>query len=99
MRGDDPALVERLESFLIGELVISAITLGELEHGWQAGFGAVMAGLSRPKRRTYDRQIAGHARSLGVPVVTSDQAGFWDIEGLIVESWTQNKEGFRSRAG
>lgn len=117
MRGDDPALVERLESFLIGELVISAITLGELEHGWQAGFGdraaaepflklvpvlpfdgsaaagfgTVMAGLSRPKRRTYDRQIAGHARALGIPVVTSDQTGFRDIEGLIVESWAKRR--------
>jgi tRNA(fMet)-specific endonuclease VapC len=113
MRGDDVALIERLEGFLVGELVISAITLGELEHGWHsgfgdraaaepflaliptlpfdaaaaAGFGAVMAGLPRPKRRTYDRQIAGHALSLGLPVVTSDLRGFADVRGLVVEAW------------
>lgn len=115
MRGDDTVLIERLEGFLVGELVISAITLGEIEHGWRAGFGdrtaaepflalvpvlpfdpraaagfgVVMARLPRPKRRTYDRQIAGHALSLGIPVVTSDRSGFADVEGLIVEDWAQ----------
>lgn len=114
MRGRDAALLERLETFSTGELVISAITLGELEHGWQSGygdrlsaepflelipvlpfdagaatgFGRVMASLPRPKRRTYDRQIAGHALSLALPVVTSDRRGFSDVEGLIVEDWT-----------
>lgn len=113
MRGQDEALISKLESFFAGELVISAITLGELEHGWRAGygdrasaepflelvpvlpfddraaagFGQVMAGLTKPKRRTYDRQIAGHALSLDLPVVTSDAGGFADIGGLIVEDW------------
>ena len=114
MRGDDTALIAKLETFYAGELVISAITLGELEHGWQAGygdraaaepflglvpvlpfdaeaaagFGRVMAALPRPKRRTYDRQIAGHALSLGLPVVTSDRSGFADIDGLRIEEWS-----------
>jgi predicted nucleic acid-binding protein len=44
--------------------------------------------LSKSKRRTYDRQIAGHAFSLGVPVVTSDLRGFADVEGLVVEDRT-----------
>ena len=113
MRGTDDALIERMEACLAGELVISAITLGELEHGWRAGhgdrgaaepflalvpvlpfdaaaaagFGAVMAGLPKPKRRTYDRQIAGHALSLGLIVVTSDASGFADIVALQVEDW------------
>lgn len=117
MRNEDAALVERLEGFLVGELVISAIMLGELEHGWRsgygdraavepflalvpalpfddaaaAGFGAVMARLPRPKRRTYDRQIAGHALSLGLRVVTSDVRGFTDV-GLVVEDWTATAE-------
>lgn len=117
MGGEDAALIAKLETFLEGELVISAITLGELEHGWRAGygdrtaaepflalvpalpfdaeaaagFGRVMAGLSKPKRRTYDRQIAGHALSCGLTVVTSDVSGFADIAGLSVEDWaTEN---------
>lgn len=113
MRGNDALLVAKLKTFFEGELVISAITLGELEHGWcsgygdrasaepflalvptlafdasaASGFGAVMAALPRPIRRTYDRQIAGHALSLGLMVVTSDRTGFTGIEGLEVEDW------------
>lgn len=113
MRGEDFGLIARLEEHDVGELVISAITLGELEHGWHAGygdradadpflalvpvlpfdttaaagFGRVMAGLPRPKRRTYDRQIAGHALSLGLPVVTSNRRDFEDVAGLAVEDW------------
>ena len=116
MRGTDEALIARLEACLAGELVLSAITLGELEHGWRmghgrreaaepflamvpilpfdaaaaAGFGAIMAGLPKPKRRTYDRQIAGHALSLGLVVVTSDARGFVDVSGLSVEDWTRD---------
>ena len=116
MRGEDEALLSKMETFLAGELVISAITLGELEHGWHAGygdrasagpfldlvpvlafdkaaaagFGRVMAGLAEAKRRTYDRQIAGHALSLNLTVVTSDTKGFAEIEGLIVEDWAMN---------
>ena len=43
MGGRDPALMERMEDHGVGELVISAITLGEPEHGWQAGHGALDA--------------------------------------------------------
>jgi tRNA(fMet)-specific endonuclease VapC len=32
-RGDDTALLEKLESFFVGDLVMSAITLAELEAG------------------------------------------------------------------
>ena len=39
MHGRDAALIERLETFSVGELGISAVTLGELEHGWQSGHG------------------------------------------------------------
>ena len=124
MRGDDTLLIAKLESFFEGELVISAITLGELEHGWRAGygdraaadafltlvptlpfdeiaasgFGTVMAALPRPKRRTYDRQIAGHALSIGLTVVTSDRSGFADIDGLVVEDWKGGGES-RQRVG
>ena len=38
-RGRAPAAVERMAGFAVGELVMSAVTLGELEHGWQAGKG------------------------------------------------------------
>ena len=113
MGGRDAALMERMEDHGVGELVISAITLGVLEHGWQAGygdrdaadrfldlvpvlpfdadaaagFGRVMAALPKPKKRTYDRQIAGHAMALDLTVVTSNEADFADVEGLEMENW------------
>ena len=47
-----------------------------------------MALLARPKRRTDDRQIAGHALALGQPVVTSNRRDFEDVAGLSVEDWS-----------
>ena len=41
------------------------------------------------KRRSYDRLIAAHALSLGLPLVTSNERDFFDIRGLQVENWTQ----------
>lgn len=37
--GRAPRAVERMRTYAVGELVMSAVTLGELEHGWQAGKG------------------------------------------------------------
>lgn len=111
MRGTDVALIERMEGHLVGDLVISAITLGELEHGCRmghgnravaepflmlvpalpfdaiaaAGFRRVMASLASAKRRTYDRQIVGHALALGLPVAISTRRDFEEVAGLAVE--------------
>lgn len=40
------------------------------------------------KRARYDRLIAAHALSLGVTVVTMNDADFADVPGLLVENWT-----------
>ena len=40
------------------------------------------------KRASYDRLIAAHALSLGLTVVTDNQADFADVPGLKVENWT-----------
>ncbi len=34
-----------------------------------------------------DLHIAGHARSLGLTVVTSNEREFHRVEGLLVENW------------
>ncbi len=41
------------------------------------------------RRRSYDRLIAAHAISLGLPLVTSNERDFADIAGLRVENWTR----------
>ena len=40
------------------------------------------------KRGRFDRLIAAHALSLGIPVATNDGSGFADVPGLIVQNWT-----------
>lgn len=40
------------------------------------------------KRASYDRLIAAHALSLGLTVVTYNEADFADVPGLKVENWT-----------
>jgi tRNA(fMet)-specific endonuclease VapC len=40
------------------------------------------------KRRSFDRLIAAHALSLGLPIATNDEADFGGIPGLRLENWT-----------
>jgi tRNA(fMet)-specific endonuclease VapC len=40
------------------------------------------------KRARFDRLIAAHALSLGLTVVTDNEADFADVPGLRVENWT-----------
>ncbi len=40
------------------------------------------------QRASYDRLIAAHALSLGLTVVTDNEADFADVPGLKVENWT-----------
>lgn len=40
------------------------------------------------KRSNFDRLIAAHALSLGLTVVTDNEAHFADVPGLMVENWT-----------
>ena len=116
IKGGDPHLDQRLDKCETGDLVMSAITLGELETGFaksrapdaarqQAAaifqavsvapfdeaaaraFGQVQSA-APAKRGAYDRQIAAHAISLGLPVVTNNERDFEGIPGLNVENWT-----------
>ena len=41
------------------------------------------------RRRSFDRLIAAHAISLGVTVVTNNEADFADVPDLAVENWTR----------
>ena len=40
------------------------------------------------KRARFDRLLAAHALSLGVTVITNNDADFADVPGLKVENWT-----------
>jgi len=54
-------------------------------------FGAAAAKLSGMipfKRGRFDRLIAAHALSLGLTLVTNNEADFANVPGLKVENWT-----------
>lgn len=40
------------------------------------------------KRARFDRLLAAHALSLGVTIITNNEADFSDVPGLTVENWT-----------
>ena len=39
-----------------------------------------------------DQLIAAHAESVGVTLVTNNEADFKDYPGLVVENWTQTND-------
>lgn len=117
MRTDNMNLNRRLGERQTGDLVMSTITLAELEAGFaksvdptgarQAAkavldainvlpfdaaaaraFGRIQA-VAPARRGAYDRQIAAHAISLDLILVTNDENDFAGIPGLKVENWTE----------
>lgn len=40
------------------------------------------------KRARFDRLLAAHALSLGVAIITNNEADFADVPGLKIENWT-----------
>ena len=116
IQGGNEHLDQRFGACEAGDLVMSAVTLGELEtwfakSGDQDGarrdlapvladvavmpfdaaaartFGRIQA--AAPSRRNaYDRQIAAHAISLGLVVVTNNEKDFSGIPGIAIENWT-----------
>ena len=117
MLNDNEHLDRRLGECRTGDLLMSTITLAELEAGFAKTddvvaarkaaeavldaittvpfdaaaarvFGRIQAALPS-KRGAYDRQIAAHAISLGLVLVTNDEKDFVGIPGLTVENWTR----------
>ena len=117
IKGGNAQLDQRLDECETGDLVMSAITLAELEAGFaksnapdaaraQAAavfqsvnvvafdeaaaraFGQVQS--EAPARRgAYDRQIAAHAISLDLTLVTNNEQDFEGISRLGIENWTR----------
>lgn len=115
--GGSQHLDRRLDECNAGDLVISAVTLGELEVGFATSadpdlarndaatvlspievmpfdaavaraFGRIQA-VAPSRRGAYDRQIAAHAISLGVTLVTNNEKDFHGIPEVVVENWTR----------
>ena len=125
--GGSEHLDRRLDRCETGDLVMSAVTLGELEVGFAKSgtpdlarsdaaailsevgvmpfdedaaraFGRIQA--AAPSRRgAWDRQIAAHAISLGVALVTNNEKDFDGIPEVVVENWTSAARRLNRRAG
>lgn len=119
IKAEEKVLVEKIESLQVGEAVMSAITLYELEYGIAGStrmeknklalqnlvltkipfvpFGAEAAEASGQIRAylkqqgkpigPYDILIAGHAKSLGLTLVTRNLIEFNRVKNLKVERW------------
>lgn len=117
MKHQPPQVRARFAECFVGDVVISAITLAELEYGvacsgaMQAHNGSVLNSLLEdivvapfearaakaygPLRAAHrerqkdalDKLIASHALSLGVTLVTNNEADFRAFAGLTVENW------------
>ena len=51
-------------------------------------YGIFAAAVRDRRRDALDRLIAAHAASLGLTLVTNNEAEFRDYPGLVVENWT-----------
>lgn len=51
-------------------------------------FGRIQS-IALPKRGAFDLQIAAHALSLGVGIVTNNERDFAGVPELVVENWTR----------
>ena len=70
--------------------------LDVLEYGNRAAqhYGAIRATLEKSGQviGVNDLHIAGHARSLGLAVVTNNAREFKRVDGLLVENWIEDEE-------
>lgn len=56
------------------------------EHAAES-YGVIAAAVRDRRRDALDRLIAAHALSVGVTLVTNNEADFKDYPGLVVENW------------
>ena len=117
MKHQPPQVQARFADCFVGDVVMSAITLAELEYGvacsgnaqahnqallsslledipaapfeGQAAriYGPLRAANKERQKDALDKLIAAHALSLGVTLVTNNEADFRGFSGLRIENW------------
>jgi len=117
MKHQPPQVRARFAECFVGDVVISAITLAELEFGIACSgesqarnqaaldglledllvapfearaaraYGPLRAANRERNKDVLDKLIVSHALSLGVMLVTNNEANFRGFSGLIVENW------------
>ena len=120
MKHQPPQVRSRFAECFVGDVVISAITLAELEFGVACAgesqaknqatldslledivvapfeaqaaraYGRLRAANRERNKDALDKLIAAHAMSIGVTLVTNNEADFRSYTGLAVENWINN---------
>ena len=75
---------ERVLALLTSRIPVLPFTESDAE-----SFGILRAAVRDRSRDTMDRLIAAHAVSVGVTLVTNNEADFKDYPGLVVENWAR----------
>ncbi|TXT41162.1 MAG: PilT domain-containing protein [Comamonadaceae bacterium] len=73
---------EKVLTRLIQRIPVLPFTAADAER-----FGLMRAAVRERRRDAMDRLIAAHAASVGVTLVTNNEADFKDYPGLNVENW------------
>jgi tRNA(fMet)-specific endonuclease VapC len=117
MKHQPPQVQARFAECFVGDVVMSAITLAELEYGVACSgdtqahnqallrslledipaapfeglaariYGPLRAAHKERQKDALDKLIAAHALSLGVTLVTNNEADFREFKGLRIENW------------
>ena len=85
MQNANRAQDERVLALLISRIPVLPFTETDA-----ISFGVLRAAVRDRRRDTMDRLIAAHAVSVGVTLVTNNEADFKDYPGLVVENWTRS---------
>ena len=82
MQNANRAQDERVRALLTSRIPVLPFTATDA-----ISFGLLRAAVRDRRRDTMDRLIAAHALSVGVTLVTNNEADFRDYPGLTVENW------------
>lgn len=80
----------RVQDERVLALLISRIPVLPFTEADAISFGVLHAAVRDRRRDTMDRLIAAHAVSVGVTLVTNNEADFTDYPGLMVENWARS---------
>ena len=85
MQNANRAQDERVLALLISRIPVLPFTETDA-----ISFGVLRAAVRDRRSGTMDRLIAAHAVSVGVTLVTNNEADFKDYPGLVVENWARS---------
>ena len=81
----DPAIKREAKRAL--DALLAYLPVLPLDNAAAVQYGVLAAAVRDRRRDALDRLIAAHAASLGLTLVTNNEADFRDYPGLVVENW------------